>query len=73
MLRKDSPLASVFVLSHNKRDLAVEAVQSVLAQDWPGFELWVLENSTDGVTRDLVCAATADDPRVSCEIGRAHV
>jgi glycosyltransferase involved in cell wall biosynthesis len=67
LLRTTPLLASVFLPSYNKRLLAVEAIESVLAQDHEDFELWVLENSTDGVTRDLVCEATADDPRVSCE------
>lgn len=61
-----APLVSVFLLSHNKRQFAVQAVSSVLAQDFADFELWVIENSTDGETRARL-APLLGDPRVICE------
>lgn len=54
-----TPRISVFLLSHNKGGFAVEAVKSVLAQDFKDWELWVLENSTDnGRTRALLEKST---------------
>src|SRR5262244_1142680 len=60
-------VASVFLLSHNKGRFAVEAARSVLAQDEPDLELWILENSTDGETRDLLWREAGSDPRVIFE------
>jgi spore maturation protein CgeD len=61
-----APLASVFTLSHNKGQYAVEAIKSVLAQDYPDFEYWILENSTDASTRELI-APLLGDPRIIYE------
>lgn len=60
------PLASVFTPSYNKGGYAVEAVASILGQDFTDFEYWVLENSTDGTTRELLAPQMAD-PRVIYE------
>lgn len=74
------PRISVFLPSHNKRGFAVEAVKSVFAQDFTDWELWILENSTDSKTRNLLSKFTdLSDPRVryvevdlTPEIRRAH-
>lgn len=42
---------SVFLLSHNKNGYVQEAIQSILDQDYKNFDLWIIENSTDDVTR----------------------
>lgn len=57
---------TVFLPSHNKGGFAVEAVRSVTGQDYPDWELQVLENSTDdGRTRSLLRKfADLADPRV---------
>jgi glycosyltransferase involved in cell wall biosynthesis len=64
-----SPRISVFLPSYNKGGFAVEAVRSVLEQDFDDYELWILENSTDdGRTRQLLRKFTdLDDPRVIYE------
>lgn len=64
-----SPRISVFLPSHNKGGFAVEAVRSVLEQDFTDYELWILENSTDdGRTRRLLQKFTdLSDPRVIFE------
>lgn len=43
---------SVFLLSHNKNGYVQEAVQSILKQDYENYELYIIENSTDDVTRE---------------------
>lgn len=58
---------SVFLPSYNKGGFAIEAIESVVNQGFPGWELWVLENSTDGTTRELVNHWTwkhRDDQRI---------
>lgn len=61
-----SPRISVFLPSHNKSGFAVEAVRSVMEQDFEDFELWIVENSTDdGRTRNVLRKfGNLTDPRV---------
>ena len=62
------PLASVFLPSYNKPGYAPDAARSVLAQDYPHLEFWVLENSDDGgETRRALAPVLAGDPRVIYE------
>jgi spore maturation protein CgeD len=60
------PAASVFTLSHNKGASAADAIASVLRQDFTDFEYWILENSTDSVTRETI-APLLGDPRIRYE------
>jgi spore maturation protein CgeD len=60
------PLASVFTPSYNKGGYVTEAIASVLGQEFTDFEYWILENSTDGETREAI-APLLDDPRVIYE------
>jgi glycosyltransferase involved in cell wall biosynthesis len=54
--------------SHNKRGYAVEAVRSVLEQDFEDWELWIMENSTDEKTRKILKKyIPMDDPRIVYE------
>jgi len=44
-----NPLVSIICLSYNHRDFIAEAINSVLAQDYPNIELIVIDDgSTDG-------------------------
>lgn len=47
-------MISVFTCSYNKPQYVNDAIFSVLNQTYPDFEYIVLENSTDGKTRDIV-------------------
>jgi glycosyltransferase involved in cell wall biosynthesis len=49
-----SPKVSVFLPSYNKGRYVYDAINSVLAQTRPDWELWILENSNDGVTTAMV-------------------
>lgn len=56
--------ASPFLLlmpSYNQAHYIADAVRSVLAQDDPGWELWIVDNSSDS-TPQLMCEFT--DPRI---------
>jgi glycosyltransferase involved in cell wall biosynthesis len=48
------PKVSVFILSYNKGAYVLDAMRSVLNQTMPSWELWILENSNDGITHKLV-------------------
>lgn len=45
---------SVFLPSFNKPEYVIDAIDSVLSQTHQDLELWILENSNDGVTRDVI-------------------
>jgi len=47
--------------SYNQDRFIGEAVDSILAQDDPDWELWILDNSTDGTPERM---ARYDDPRI---------
>jgi spore maturation protein CgeD len=48
------PKVSVFLPSYNKGKYVLDAIRSVIAQTMVDWELWILENSTDGVTNLIV-------------------
>lgn len=53
-MNNDYPYVQIFVLSHNRKEYVVEAIQSLLRQDYPSFEVIVSDNSTDNKTRELL-------------------
>jgi glycosyltransferase involved in cell wall biosynthesis len=57
---------SVYVLSYNKNGWVQAALDSIFAQDYEDYELWVIDNSTDGVTRGSLLEYLEEkkDPRV---------
>lgn len=62
------PFVSVFMPSYNKGLYTLDGISSVLGQTRPELELWVLENSTDGVTRGILKdSGLLEDPRVRYE------
>lgn len=57
-----APKITIFTCSYNKPQYVGQAIESVLAQTYPSFEYLILENSTDGLTRDIV--RSYRDPRI---------
>lgn len=54
------PKITIFTCSYNKPQYIQDAISSVLQQTYPNFEYIILENSTDGVTRNLIRKNTDD-------------
>lgn len=50
----NAPIISIFTCSYNKPQYVTQAIQSVLNQTFQDFEYVILENSTDGITRNIV-------------------
>lgn len=70
--RKDSgntsedryPLISAIIATYNRENFVAEAIDSVLAQTWPNFELLVVDDGSTDQTQ-AVLARYKDDPRVT--------
>jgi len=60
------PLVSIGLPVHNGEKLIRRALDSLLAQDYPPFELIVSDNSSVDGTGEICQAYAERDPRVSC-------
>jgi glycosyltransferase involved in cell wall biosynthesis len=68
----DSPLVSVFIPVHNAESFVAQAIESVLAQTYPHYELIVINDaSTDGTAE--VIARYEDHPKVRIHHNPANV
>jgi spore maturation protein CgeD len=60
--------ASIFLPSYNKKAFVLDAIHSVLDQTSADWELWLVENSTDGETRNIIeQSGVLADPRIIYE------
>jgi glycosyltransferase involved in cell wall biosynthesis len=57
-----NPLLTVVLPAHNAEATIATAIQSVLSQSYPEFELWVLESNSKDRTAEI--ARSFSDPRV---------
>lgn len=62
-----SPSVSAVICTRNRPDKIGRAIGSVLANDYPALTLTVIDQSTDGRTRDIVAAIAAEDTRLHYE------
>lgn len=53
--REDAPFVSIIMLAYNQRDLIEEAIASLLAQDYPNFELIVSDDCSSDGTFEKMC------------------
>jgi glycosyltransferase involved in cell wall biosynthesis len=60
---RDAPHASVVICTRNRAEQIPNAVASVLALDYPDFDLTIVDQSTDDSTREALAEAL-QDPRV---------
>lgn len=56
------PQISIFTCSHNNPGHIAVVINSVLRQTFPNFEYFILESSTDGITRGII--RNFNDPRI---------
>ncbi|HOK65214.1 MAG TPA: glycosyltransferase [Anaerohalosphaeraceae bacterium] len=53
-VRKDNPLVSVIMPAHNAREFIGEAIESVLIQNYPHFELLVINDGSEDDTEAVI-------------------
>jgi glycosyltransferase involved in cell wall biosynthesis len=60
------PLVSVYLPTRNRASVLLRAIASVLDQDYPRFELLVVDDASTDETPRLLERMAASDPRVRC-------
>jgi glycosyltransferase involved in cell wall biosynthesis len=55
---------SAIICTRNRGDKIATAVRSVLDNDYPSFDLTIIDQSTDDLTREAVEKMAADEPRL---------
>jgi len=50
----DRPLVSAIVTTYNRADLLPEAVESVLSQDYPSFEVIIVDDCSEDTTPEVI-------------------
>lgn len=75
MLSEETPAISVCIPVYNGVAYVKEAIESVLAQDYPAFEVKVCENVSTDQTREILIALEKDlaDPRLEISYESEHV
>jgi glycosyltransferase involved in cell wall biosynthesis len=58
------PHVSVVICTRNREDKIANAVESVLANDYPDFDLTIIDQSTSSATREVIDAIDEGEPRL---------
>ncbi len=64
MHRQQLPLISVYMPTFNRVDMAIRAIESVLAQDYPHFELLVVDDASTDDTWPVLTNKYINDERI---------
>jgi len=56
MKTSSAPLVSIVIPAHNGEKYLTEAIQSVLNQNYPRYEIWVLDNGSTDNTQYIACS-----------------
>ncbi|HBN76332.1 MAG TPA: hypothetical protein DD473_11045 [Planctomycetaceae bacterium] len=60
----DTPMVSIIMASYNHAEYIGEAIDSVLAQDFSDWELFIVDDASTDSTRDVL--SEYSDPRIHC-------
>ncbi len=69
-LPEPAPLISVLIPARNEEANIGACLESLRQQDYPNFEILVLDDSSTDRTADMVASIAAEDPRVRLLRGR---
>lgn len=64
MQTKDLPLISVYMPTYNRAQMAKRAIDSVLAQDYPNFELLIVDDASKDNTWQVLNECYGTNPKV---------
>lgn len=64
IMKQDLPLISVYMPTHNRKQMAATAIDSVLAQDYPNFELIVVDDGSTDDSWSFLQQTYGQHPRV---------
>ncbi|WP_129633326.1 glycosyltransferase family 2 protein [Candidatus Oscillochloris fontis] len=64
MVLTDPPTITTIIPTYRRPQLLRRAIQSVLAQTYPHFQIWVYDNASGDETADVVAEMAARDPRI---------
>ena len=67
---KELPFVSILVPARNEEDKIERCLQSLLAQDYPNFELVVIDDRSTDSTGEIIAAMAAKDPRIKFVKGK---
>jgi len=70
-LPEKKPYLSVLIPARNEETNIARCVHSLLAQDYPGFEILVLDDQSDDATPEVLCRLAAHEPRLTALAGQA--
>lgn len=65
MLTKDYPLVSVIVPSYNHSRYISECLQSILDQDYPNFELIIVDDASTDNSQEIISGFAGQDSRIA--------
>jgi chlorobactene glucosyltransferase len=57
------PYLSVLIPARNEETNIARCVHSLLVQDYPNFEILVLDDQSDDATPEILCRLAAHEPR----------
>jgi glycosyltransferase involved in cell wall biosynthesis len=63
-MQTDSPFFSIVIATYNRAGLITETINSILAQDFYGFELIIVDDGSKDNTKEVVNSFAAKDGRV---------
>jgi glycosyltransferase involved in cell wall biosynthesis len=58
-----APLVTIGITCFNAADTIARAIGSALRQDWPNFEIVIVDDCSTDSSRDVILATIADEPR----------
>jgi chlorobactene glucosyltransferase len=65
------PYLSVLIPARNEETNIARCVHSLLVQDYPNFEILVLDDQSDDATPEILCRLAAHEPRLTALAGQA--
>lgn len=70
---ENTPLISVALCTYNGATFLATQLDSVLAQNWPNFEIVIVDDASSDETREILMHYEARDPRIHLHFNRENL